>query len=229
MKTIIRISYFVAILFLISSCNKDETNELQSECNFVNFKYYNNEQDLLGEMSKEYIVIASDTINENSLITSLIQSKDYFDQSYDYIINQEANYKYKYVALKLNTEKNCSEITNIISDLKQSSIIDYAHYGMETENCTNLIWEEIGTKCINSYSSVFYVKVFDENDLTDLNNTIQETNTTLDHQNEFMPKWFTLRADKNSNGDVLQMANYFYETNLFQHSEPNITKIPVEF
>jgi len=53
-------------------------------------------------------------------------------------------------------------------------------------------------------------------------------NTLLVSQNTFLPQWFHLRADKNSNGDALQMANYFYETSLFEHSEPDIIKIPVE-
>lgn len=227
MKVVTRIFYFIALFFLITSCTEDDNKEVQTACNFVNFKYYNNEQDLLGEMSEEYIVIAFDMINNDDLIASLIQSKEYLDQNYDYVINQQEGYKY--IALKLISENNCIEIINIIADLEQSEIVDYVHYAMQTDNCTNLIWIEIGQKCINSYSSFFNVRVIDENDLTDLNNIIQETNTVLDHQNQFMPKWFTLKADKNSNGDALQMANYFYETNLFEHSEPNITKIPVEF
>ena len=229
MKTLIRIFYLTTIIFLISSCSGDESVEPQTECDFVNFRYYNNEQYLLGEMSEEYIVIASDTINSNDSISSLIQSKDYLNQDYEYVINHQSSYKYKYIALKLISEKDCIEITNILSDLKESNIIDYAHFAMQTDDCTNEVGGQIGEKCINSYSSEFYVKVIDENDLTDLNNIIEETNTVLEHQNEFMPKWFTLRADKNSNGDALQMANYFYETNLFQHSDPNVTKIPVEF
>lgn len=227
MKVVIRIFYFIALFFFITSCNEDENKEVQTKCNFVNFKYYNSEQDLLGEMSEEYIVIAFETINNNDLIASLIQSKEYLDQNYEYVINQQEDYKY--IVLKLISENNCIEITNIITDLEQNEIVEYVHYAMQTDNCTDLIWEEIGEKCINSYDSFFYVKVIDENNLTDLNNIIQETNTVLDHQNQFMPKWFTLKADKNSNGDALQMANYFYETNLFEHSEPNITKIPVEF
>jgi len=221
--------FFITIFSFFLSCDNDESPEQLTTCNFVNFKYYNNEADFLGEISKEYIVIASDTINNTNTITSFIQSKAYFDTNYDYVITQDIGYKYKYMALKLDTEKNCFEITNILTDLKQSSIIAYAHYAIQTDDCTNMIWEEIGKECINSYSAEFYVKVFDENDLTNLNNTLQETNTILLHQYSFSPKLFVLRADKNSNGDALQMANYFHETNFFEYSEPNIIKIPVAF
>ena len=219
---------FLLLLIIISSCSNNENNELLIECNFVGFKYYHGEQDQLGEMSKEYILIAFDTINSDNSIISLIQSKGYLDQNYEFKITEYDHYKYKQVVVKLNFERNCQEITEIISDIKQNSIVDYVHYTMDTDNCTNLIFEQIGNKCVNSYSDIFYVKVNDPNNLTDLNNTLQETNTVLDHQNQFMPEWFMLRADKNSNGDALQMANYFHETNLFEHSEPQIIKIPVE-
>ena len=43
-----------------------------------------------------------------------------------------------------------------------------------------------------------------------------------------MPKWFQLRATKTSNGDGLKMANDFYETGLFEYSEPGISTYPVE-
>ena len=99
---------------------------------------------------------------------------------------------------------------------------------MKSDNCENLIGEQIGNKCINSYGSNFHVKVFDENDLTALNQKIAETNTELVNQNEFMPKWVELRATKNSNGDALKMANYFFETGLFESSEPGISKYAVE-
>jgi hypothetical protein len=57
---------------------------------------------------------------------------------------------------------------------------------------------------------------------------ISETNTELVRQNKFMPKWYELRATKNSDGDALRMANHFYESRLFEHSEPGISKYPVE-
>lgn len=218
----------ICIVTLISCTKNNEAELVQSSCDFINFKYYNGDQDFLGEMSNEYILIAVDTTYNTTEIENYISTTSIFDQNYNYTIHTTANYKFKEIPLKLNTSKNCEEITQIISDLSQSSIISYTHFTMKTDNCNNLIWEPIGDLCINSYGSNFYVKVFDENDLTSLNNLVAQTNTELVEQNQFMKKWFELRATKTSNGDGLAMANFFYESGLFEHSEPGISKYPVE-
>ncbi len=218
-----------SLTLLITGCSKDnETDLVQSSCDFIDFKYYNGTQDYLGELSNDYILIGVDTIYNDSEIQDFISTVNQFDQSYDYTIHSIEQYKFKEIPLKFNSSKTCEEITQIISDLEQNTIVAYAHYTMQTDNCENAIWEPIGDLCVNSYGSNFYVKVFDENNLTDLNQMITETNTELVKQNEFMPKWFELRATKNSNGDALAMANFFYESELFEHSEPGISKYPVE-
>ncbi|HIP47606.1 MAG TPA: hypothetical protein EYG92_01370 [Lutibacter sp.] len=214
-------------LFVISSCRENESNEPTVTCNFVDFRYYHDEQVSIGEMSNEYILLASDTINSDFLITSLIESKDYFDKTYDYEIVKPSNYKYKHIVVKLNTESNCIKITKFMQDLELSSIIDYVHYTMDTEFCTNFLGEPMGEKCVVSYGSNFYVKVNDADDLTDLYDVIQETNTYFEYQNEFMPEWCRLRADKNSKNNALQMANYFYETNKFLAVDYGFYRIPV--
>jgi hypothetical protein len=81
---------------------------------------------------------------------------------------------------------------------------------------------------VDSYSDEFLVQVKDTNDLSDFNNTIHLTNTRIIEQNRFMSDWYSLHADKNSNGDALEMANYFYETGFFKASEPGIFKMAVE-
>lgn len=70
--------------------------------------------------------------------------------------------------------------------------------------------------------------MFDGNDLTDLNRIIEETNTEIVGPNDFMPKVFELRATKRSQGDALKMVNHFYETGLFEFTEPGISKYAVE-
>lgn len=213
---------------LFTGCRKDEDVTSQSNCEFVDFKYYNGTQDNLGERSNNYILVGVDTTYSDSQIQNFISTVSYFDQSYIYTIHTTGEYKFKEIPVRLKSSKSCGQIAHIISELEQNAIVSYAHYTMKTDNCENLIWEQTGIMCIDSYGSNFYVKVFDENDLTDLYQKIAETNTELVNQNEFMPKWFELRATKNSNGDALKMANYFYETGLFEHCEPGISKYPVE-
>lgn len=213
---------------LFTSCSKDDDLTPQGSCDFVDFKYYNGTQNNLGLLQDNYVLIGIDTTYSDNQIQNFISTINHFDQNYAYTIHNIGQYKFKEVPLRLNSSKTCEQITQIISELEQNAIVAYAHYTMQTDNCQNLIWETIGNLCINSYGSNFYVKVFDENDLTDLNQKIAETNTELVKQNDFMPKWFELRATKNSNGDALKMANYFHETGLFEHSEPGISKYPVE-
>jgi len=233
MNKVILVTLFLSLL--ITSCSKEdkpgpktETEFIQNSCDFINFKYYNGNQQDLGYLSNDYILIAVDTINNDSVIQYFVSTLNQFDQSYNYTIYTSGQYKFKQIPLKLSSSKNCEEITQIISDLEQNTIIDYVHYTMKTDACTNLIGNTVGNLCVNSYSSSFYVNVFDENNLTDLNQMITQTNTELVGQIQFMAKWFELRATKNSNGDALAMANYFYESGLFEHSEPSMSKIPVE-
>ena len=210
------------------SCSEDDDETVQNSCDFIDFKYYNETQDFLGEMSNDYLLIGIDSTYSDSQIQSTIANLNQFDQSYQYAIHQSGNYKFKEIPLKFNSSKNCNQITQIISDIEQNQMISYAHFTMQTDDCDNLIWQPIGDLCVNSYGSNFYVKVFNENDLTDLNQIISQTNTELVEQNQFMPKWYELRATKIANGDALEMANYFYETGLFEHSEPGISKYAVE-
>lgn len=224
-------NYILLILMgmtLVGCSNNDGTEHNQDPCGFINFKYYNGSQDLLGEMSNDYILIAVDSIYPNHEIEDFISTLNTFDQNYNYLIHKAENHKFKEIPLKLKAFKSCEEISKIISDLNQDPIISYAHFTLKTNNCTNLIWQPIGDLCIDSYGSSFYVKVLNENDLTDLNQMIAQTNTELVGQNQFMERWFELRATKNSKGDGLAMANFFYESGLFEHSEPGISKYPVQ-
>jgi hypothetical protein len=219
---------FLIGIFIIGCSNDDDAEQVKSSCGFINFKYYNETQDFLGEMSNDYILMAVDTTFTDSEIENFITSTAIIDQNYTYKIHTSAGYKFKEIPLKLNASKNCKEISQLISDLNQNTIISYVHYTMDTDDCNNAIGEPMGDLCINSYGSSFFVKVFDENDLTDLNQMIAQTNTELVEQNQFMKEWFELRATKESNGDALAMANFFHESGLFEYSEPGISKYPVE-
>ncbi|MCL2683038.1 MAG: BACON domain-containing protein [Bacteroidales bacterium] len=113
-------------------------------------------------------------------------------------------------------QKTCKQLKEIIRTLEKSPIVTYANitlgheeYGMP--NFTNIV----------SWSQYFYVKVKDENDLSDLFAVIQETKTQFIKQDTFMPKWFMLSADKKSMGNALRMSQYFYETGKFVATTPD--------
>lgn len=219
--------FLTALIILSIGC--DDNNNVEEPCNYIDFMYYNDAMYPLGELSNDYILIAFDSTYSDSTIENFISTKEFFDQSYDYTIQSYTYYGCKLVPMRFNESKTCEQITTIISILELATIVVYAHYTIQTDDCSGLIPElPLGNLCVNSYSSLFYINVFDQNNLTDLNNMIAQTNTELVEQNQFMPDWFTLRATKNSDGDALRMANYFYESGLFIHGNPDVLKIPVE-
>lgn len=174
-------------------------------------------------MSDNYILVAFDTTYSVADIRKFISAVSDFDQTYRYTL-----YDTKIAALKFNKPKTCEEITGLIANLEKNPIVEFAHYTMTSNDCQSMYMTPMGNLCVYSYCNLFNVEVFDENELTSLHKMIAETNTELVEQNAFMPNWFTLKATKNSKGDGLHMANYFYESKLFVTAEPDYTKIPVE-
>lgn len=148
----------VFLTLMITGCRKDEEINLQEDeidlqenktgvqrnCDFIDFKYYNGTQDSLGELSTDYILIGIDTVYNDNKIQDFIVTVNQLDTSYDYTIHTSERYKFKEIPLKFNSSKTCEEITQIISELERNTIIAYAHYTMQTDNCTNAIWEPMG-------------------------------------------------------------------------------------
>lgn len=206
------------------SCDKYTEKIIEpGNCNFIDFYYYQDSTISLGPLSNDYIVVAFDTNATEAQIKNFIESTKEFDPAYRYKL-----YSNKIAALKFKQSKSCEEITAIIATLQKNSIVLFVHYAMQTNDCFDNFWNQMGKLCINSYSNYFYVMVKDLNNLTDLNNMIKSTRTELVEQYSYLPKWFTLRTTKNSKGDALKMANYFKESKLFVYAGPNPWKLPVE-
>lgn len=223
--------FLLTISILTVSCSKDkETSSKETifECNHLDYYYYNDEATTIGSLSNNYLLVAFDSIQSNESIHSFINSKTFFDPDYVSIIYQNELYPYKQVPIKLNGNKTCEEITEIIFDVRLNPSTPYAHYTMQTDECRDPTGEIMGDLCVWSYSSLFYVRVNDVNDLSHLTSTIQETQTFLVSQNAFDPEIFELRADETSMGDALAMANYFHETGHFVYTSAHIFKVPVE-
>lgn len=216
--------YIILLCTLLMGCDKYTEKVIEpGSCNFIDFYYYQDSTISLGALSNDYIVVAFDTNATETQIKNFIESTKEFDPAYRYKL-----YSNKIAALKFKQSKSCEDITAVITALQKTPLVLFVNYAMQTNDCLDNFWNQMGKLCINSYSNYFYVKVKDLNNLTDLNNMIKSTRTELVEQYQFMPQWFTLRANKNSKGDALRMANYFKESKLFEYAHPNPWKLPVE-
>lgn len=208
------------LAFILFSCSKGTNNA--TTCNFIDFKYYNDAKYRLGELSTNYIMVSFDTNYSEIEMRKFVSSVTHFDQQYIY------KFPYpKITALKLNQTKTCEQITAILAELQKNPIVAYAHYTMTGDNCRYQMMPTL-MKCVNSYADEFIVKVFDENNLTDLQKLMAETKTELVLKIANTPNRFILKATKNSKADALKMANYFYESKLVKSAEPIMLSLPLE-
>ena len=106
-----------------------------------------------------------------------------------------------YIELWLSTKerKTCYQMNEIVRTLEKEQIVSFAH---------------VTFKNIMTFNPEFYVVT---DNISDLYEVTQETNTTIiqNYQNNY-----TILADKNSMGNALQMANYFYDTGKFTSVVP---------
>jgi len=90
---------------------------------------------------------------------------------------------YKMVIAKLTTDKSCSELHSIMITLKHNSIVLFANYTYQGS-----LWIGGETSDVQSYTNEFLVKVFDENDLSDLNEVVHRTKCYIKEQVMYMPQ-----------------------------------------
>ena len=133
-----------------------------------------------------------------SEIESFINRTDYF-KPIDWSIGRSTGYSNTdiiHIELWLMTKerKTCEQLNEIILELKKEPSVSYVHPAFKT---------------YLTFSPVFYVVT---DNISELNDITQETNTTIIQE---WQDFYTVLADKNSVGNALQMANYFYETGKF--------------
>nr|MDA3820736.1 T9SS type A sorting domain-containing protein [Candidatus Delongbacteria bacterium] len=69
-------------------------------------------------------------------------------------------------------------------------------------------------------SRLFYVKILHENDVALLDSMANAHNVTILGNNIYMPLVYTLECTNQSTGNALEMANFFYESNLYSFAQP---------
>jgi subtilisin family serine protease len=70
------------------------------------------------------------------------------------------------------------------------------------------------------FSNNFYVKLFNEEDVNILRKFAEKYSIEVLRQNKFMPLWYTLLCNQETQMNAMEAANLFYESNQFQCVEP---------
>lgn len=78
----------------------------------------------------------------------------------------------------------------------------------------------IGDTITRKMSNCFYVKLYEDEDTTLLQEVVRETETVLLGQVPHMDKWYKIMIDHSVINNSLEMSNYFYETGLFADVDP---------
>lgn len=225
-------NFAIIMLFIFISCSDDSVEQAEepdlTSCDFTSYRYYYHEQQELGEMDEEFIVLGIRNEFTDEEIASFVSSFDVFDQTYEYSLRGDEYFPWNELPIKFSSPKTCEEITYLMSQLREYSIISYTHFAFQTDDCTGMDWEPLGERCILSYDNTFFVKVFDKDDLTDLNEMMEETKTVIFEQFSSLPEWFVLKTTEDSPRDALAMAVYFYESGLFDLTDFSFTHYGVE-
>jgi hypothetical protein len=216
-KVVILMIFATALLF---SCKKN--NEDMGFNNAIckqEHVYYTFEEKYYFDSSlrNDYLLIGFKTTNTNEEINEFLNTQAYFNNEN---ISERVDSNYKLIIRKFKISKACYEIDEIIDELQTYNIVSFAAHTYDGVAC-------IGFNCteLMSYGNEFLVKLNDDSDTDELYELVNSTNTWIEEEKN---SFTVIGVDKNSQGNALQMANYFYETGIFHYTQPNFHYFDIE-
>lgn len=168
-----------------------------------NFYYYYKGQKIDLILDKTLVKInASENLNKTT-VTDL----DFKDFNFE--LSSENQQNQKIAKLEFQNVPTDSEFLEKFNTLKQDINV----------NNVFLYFKRLGAPSIG-ISDYFYVKLKNENNFETLQQVALQKNVQIVKQVPFMPKWYILRLKRETNGNTLDLSNYFYETGLFADVDP---------
>jgi len=211
----------------VTEIQEEITDEfLEFECLFDGY-YYNNEKKSLPDLLNDYILLGTDIDISMEILVSIANQYDFIKPvTLQELHIQRIRNRYQHAVFELSEPFDCETITGMLEYLKLYDDIKYAHFTMHAEHCVDDTGWPIGD-CVMRYGALILLKVPDAVDLSDLEKVAEETNISIAFQYPYLENWYALFADKYSKkGDALRMANYLFETGLFNSVLPNLGLIP---
>lgn len=183
------------ILLLLITCTLSAQN---------NFYYYQGEKVYLNEKNDKLLVKLSKEANKARLL-NLIHS----DFSVEIVSKGKTEETIAlFIILEAKNKKNLPVIT--IDKYQKSSDVISALPMLEYKDGK-----------LQGLTDEFIVKLNAGSSIEQLQNLVKEKNCSILKENDFVKNQFLISVSKTSSLNSLQLANFFYETGLFEFSEPN--------
>jgi hypothetical protein len=119
----------------------------------------------------------------------------------------------KTAILDLVSNLTCEQVKQHLNELTTNSRISFASSFLTSD----------GSSVVGN-SGEFVVKLNDSSQIPQLQQLVNETNTAIIDKKPHYNK-YTIKADKNSDGNVFDMANLFYLKEFTEYAEPNFIAI----
>lgn len=190
-------NFFYKQLVLLLSCLASISISAQT------YYYYYKGQKVFLELDVSKVTLITDNDFQESSIASMgfknfVLTNDYQIQTY------------KFANIEFVKKLNINEYLQKLEVLNSNPRIIKANPNFKNSSGKNL-----------GLSNYFYVKLKKEADIQALKTTVQKNNVIIIEQNRFMPLWYTLMVTKNTIGNSMEVSNLFYETGLFDASQPD--------
>lgn len=128
-------------------------------------------------------------------------------------LSEKHLHRNNFVIAELAENTTTNEIRQIISELNKNNDIEYANpYYMYSDSILIGLTNQFIVKLENG---AFYLE---------LEELVNSTRTNIDKQDKYDKNIYIISTNKNSTGNALEIANYFYETGKFEFSEPVFLK-----
>ncbi|WP_160150034.1 S8 family serine peptidase [Parabacteroides sp. Marseille-P3160] len=185
---------------------------LFSQNNSEYFYYYKGEKQYL-ELNTDYVFVSSigrESIEFNNILKNAVINIRKDEMSNMLRKQQQTDKDIFWSEVKLGTNLSPAIYTDKIKQIKQSGDMIVSPYFKSPNS------KKIGL------SNYFYVKIKELSDTILLRKYSEQWNVIIVKQDNFMPLWFLLSCTKQSKNNTLELANVYYESNLFQYAEPDL-------
>jgi len=206
------------ILFIVVTllgCGSNDDYFIGNECE-SSFYYYYDEKIYLDDLNKNYLVIGFNKQTDDNEIVHFINNLDSYESiTNKNIFTQQTKSEYKLLFVKFKTEQSCVKINLGINKLNANNIVVFVN---KTYN-TDLFFERIGYFDLMYTTDEFNIKLKDGIGKSQLDSLIFAMGSiSIIEESELSS---ILMSNSSKIRNTIETSNLFYESGLFEYSEPN--------